>query len=255
LGKPVLLIVEDSADVREYISGNLSEAYRILEATDGEDGWNTSIGQMPDIIVSDVMMPKMDGFELCHRLKTDERTSHIPVILLTAKASSQDKIEGFETGADDYIMKPFEPAELEARLRNLVDQRERLHEHFRKHGLVEIEQEKITPLDQRFLQKFFAIITEHMSDASFGVEILANLMAVSRSSLLKKVEALIGEPPNAVIKRIRLNKAAQLIKGGFGNISEVALEVGFNNPSYFTESFRKQFGVNPSEYHRDASKQ
>lgn len=254
LGKRVLLIVEDNADVREYISRNLSETYRILEATDGEDGWNTSIEQMPDIIVSDVMMPKMDGFELCHRLKTDERTSHIPVILLTAKASSQDKIEGFETGADDYIMKPFEPAELEARLRNLVDQRERLHEHFRKHGLVEIEQEKITPLDQRFLRKFFAIITEHMSDASFGVEILANLMAVSRSSLLKKVEALIGEPPNAVIKRTRLNKAAELIKGGFGNISEVALEVGFNNPSYFTESFRKQFGVNPSEYHRVASK-
>jgi signal transduction histidine kinase/ligand-binding sensor domain-containing protein/DNA-binding response OmpR family regulator len=251
--KPVLLIVEDNADVREYISKNLCAGYRILEATDGEDGWNKSSEEMPDIIVSDVMMPRMDGFELCTRLKTDERTSHIPVILLTAKASSQDKIEGFETGADDYIMKPFEPAELEARLRNLIDQRERLHEHFRKHGLVEIEQERITPLDQRFLQKLFTVIGEHMSDASFGVETLANLMAASRSTLLKKVEALIGEPPNAVIRRTRLNKAARLIEGGFGNISEVALEVGFNNPSYFAESFRRQFGMNPSEYHRNPS--
>jgi len=253
-GLPVVLVVEDNADVREYIRGNLNDACRILEAADGEEGWNRSIEETPDIIVSDVMMPKMDGFELCKKLKTDERTSHIPVILLTAKATSQDKIEGFETGADDYIMKPFEPAELKARLRNLIGQRERLHEHFRKHGLVEIEQEKITPIDQRFLRRLFAIITEHMADASFGVETLSYLMAVSRSSLFKKVEALIGEPPNAVIRRTRLNKAATLLEGRMGNISEIALEVGFSNPSYFTKCFRRQFGMNPSEYHVGTAK-
>ncbi len=253
--KPVLLVVEDNADVREYICRNVNKTYRILEAIDGEDGWSTSTEQMPDIIVSDVMMPKMDGFELCRRLKSDDRTSHIPVILLTAKASSQDKIKGFEIGADDYVMKPFEPAELEARLRNLIDQRERLHDHFRKHGLFEIEVEHITPVDQKFLQRTAAIITEHMSDASFGVEVLAAEMAVSRSLLLKKIEALIGEPPNELIKRTRLNKAAKLLESRFGNISEIALEVGFGNPSYFAECFKKQFGFSPSHYHRNSADQ
>ena len=251
---PLLLIVEDNADVRDYIRTNVQKEYRILEAIDGEDGWNKSIENMPDVIVSDVMMPKMDGFKLCDNLKTDERTSHIPVILLTAKASSRDKIEGFDTGADDYIMKPFEPEELKARIRNLVEQRKRIHEHFRKKGLFEIDEEHITPVDQRFLQRTAAIITEHIADTSFGVEVLAAEMAVSRSLLLKKIEALIGEPPNELIKRTRLNKAAKLIENRFGNMSEIALEVGFRNPSYFAECFKKQFGFSPSQYHHSPAK-
>jgi len=248
--KPLLLIVEDNADVRHYIHNNVKKEYRILEAIDGEDGWQKSIENMPDVIVSDVMMPRMDGFALCEKLKKDERTSHIPVILLTAKASSQDKIEGYQTGADDYIMKPFEPEEVNARIGNLLEQRKRIHEHFRKHGLFEIEGEKITPVDQKFLQNTVAAITEQMSEAGFGVETLAAKMAVSPSVLLKKVEALVGEPPIELIKRTRLNKAAQLIESKFGNISEIALEVGFSNPSYFAECFKKQFGCTPSHYHR-----
>jgi signal transduction histidine kinase/DNA-binding response OmpR family regulator len=251
--KPSLLIVEDNADVRNYIRDNVKKDYRILEAVDGEDGWKKSIEHMPDVIVSDVMMPKMDGFALCEKLKTDERTSHIPVILLTAKASSQDKIEGFATGADDYIMKPFEPEEVNARIRNLIEQRKRIHEHFRKHGLFEIEEKKITPVDRKFLQRAVAVITEHMSDPGFGVETLAAAMAVSTSVLLKKIEALIGEPPIELIKRTRLNRAAQLIESKFGNISEIALEVGFSNPSYFAECFKKQFGLTPSQYHRSSA--
>jgi signal transduction histidine kinase/ligand-binding sensor domain-containing protein/DNA-binding response OmpR family regulator len=254
-GKPLLLIVEDNADVRYYISSNVNKDFRILEAMDGEDGWNKSITHMPDVIVSDVMMPKMDGFKLCDRLKTDERTSHIPVILLTAKASSQDKIEGLDTGADDYIMKPFEPEEVKARIRNLVEQRKRIHEHFRKHGLFEIEEKKITPVDRQFLERTVAAITKHISDVSFGVESLAAEVAVSRSVLLKKIEALVGEPPSELIKRTRLDRAAKLIEEGFGNISEIALEVGFNNPSYFAECFRKQFGLTPSQYHRGSAGQ
>jgi signal transduction histidine kinase/ligand-binding sensor domain-containing protein/DNA-binding response OmpR family regulator len=252
-GKPVLLIVEDNADVRHYIRGNLNKDYGILEAADGDDGWRKAIEQMPDVIVSDVMMPKMDGFRLCDKLKTDERTSHIPVILLTAKALGSDKIEGFQTGADDYIMKPFEQEELKARIGNLIEQRKRIHEHFKKHGLFEIKEEHITPLDQKFLRNTVAIITKHISDASFGVESLASEMAVSRSLLLKKVEALIGEPPHELIKRTRLNKAAKLIESKFGNMSEIALEVGFNNPSYFAECFKKQFGISPSQYHRNSA--
>jgi signal transduction histidine kinase/ligand-binding sensor domain-containing protein/DNA-binding response OmpR family regulator len=246
--KQLLLIVEDNSDVRKYIRDNLIKDYRILEAIDGENGWNKSVEQIPDLIVSDVMMPKMDGFQLCNKLKTDERTSHIPVVLLTAKAAKQDKIEGYETGADDYIMKPFEPDELRARIKNLIEQRKRLHEHFQKRGIFELDQTKITSVDKRFLQKAFELITKNVSDSSFTVEAFADNLAVSKSLLRKKIVSLTGEPPVELIKRIRLKKAAELIEENFGNLSEIALEVGFNNPAYFSECFKKQFGVSPSQY-------
>ncbi len=254
-GKALLLIVEDNADVRRYIATNVKKDYRVLEAMDGEDGWHKSVEYLPDVIVSDVMMPRMDGFALCNRLKTDERTSHIPVILLTAKASSRDKIEGLKTGADDYIMKPFEPTEVTARIRNLVEQRRRIHEHFKKHGLYEIEDRSITPVDQKFLQNALAAITRHLSDSAFGVESLATELAVSRSVLLKKIEALVGEPPSELIKRTRLTTAAKLIESRFGNISEIALEVGFSSPSHFADCFRKQFGASPSQYRHNSTQQ
>jgi YesN/AraC family two-component response regulator len=215
---------------------------------DGEDGWEKSVEQIPDLIVSDVMMPKMDGFKLCEKLKTDERTSHIPVILLTAKAAKDDKLAGFETGADEYLMKPFDTDELKARIKNLIEQRKRLQGHFRKQGLIEIDQQKITSVDKMFLQKSFDIITKHLSDASFSVEILAEELAISRSGLQKKIHSLIGETPGDLIRRIRLNKAAELIKQKFGNLSEIALEVGYNNPAHFSEAFKRQFGVAPSQY-------
>jgi len=252
--KPILLIVEDNSDVRNYIKNNLDKEYRMLEAADGEDGWNKSIDQIPDLIVSDVMMPKMDGFKLCEKLKTDERTSHIPVILLTAKAAKQDKIEGFETGADDYIMKPFEPDELRARIKNLIEQRKRIHEHFRKHGLFEIEEKNITPVDRIFLQKVLDNINQRISDSSLSVESLVENLALSRSVLQRKILSLVGETPGELIRRIRLKKAASLIEQNFGNISEIALEVGFNNPAYFSEAFKKQFGLSPSQYQHKINK-
>jgi signal transduction histidine kinase/ligand-binding sensor domain-containing protein/DNA-binding response OmpR family regulator len=249
--KQLLLIVEDNSDVRNYIKDNLIKDYRILEAIDGEDGWNKSIEQTPDLIVIDVMMPKMDGFQLCKKLKTDERTSHIPVILLTAKAAKEDKLEGYETGADAYMMKPFEPDELRARIRNLIEQRKRLHEHFQKQGVFELNQTKITSVDKKFLQKAFDRITDHISDSSFSVELLVEGLAISRSVLHRKILSLTGETPGELIRRIRLNKAADLIKQKFGNLSEIALEVGFNNPAYFSESFKKQFGVAPSQFQQN----
>ena len=244
----LLLIVEDNSDVRNYIRNNLEQEYRILEAVDGEDGWNKSVDHIPDLIISDVMMPKIDGFELCKKLKTEERTSHIPIILLTAKATSQDKIEGFETGADEYIMKPFETDELRVRIKNLIEQRKRIHEHFRKHGLVELDESKITDIDKKFLQKVLDAVNENISCTSFNVESLAERLSVHRSVLHKKIVSLTGEPPVEFIRIIRLKKAAELIEKKFGNLSEIALEVGFNNPAYFSECFKKQFGISPSQY-------
>ena len=248
--KPTLLIVEDNTDVRKYISMILGNEYRIFEAKDGEEGLEKSFEHIPDLIISDIMMPKLDGFKMCSSLKTDSRTSHIPIIMLTAKATMNDKINGLEIGADDYIMKPFEAAELIARIKNLLEQRKRLHEHFRKYGLLEIEEKNITPVDQQFLQNAVALINQHISESEFGVEKLADNMAVSRSLLFKKVNALIGESPSEFIKRTRLNKAVKLIEKNHGNISEIALEVGFSNPSYFAECFKKQFGIAPSQYHQ-----
>ena len=248
---PLVLIVEDNADVRYYIKENLRAEYRVIEAVDGEDGWAKSVDSLsggPDLIISDIMMPKMDGFKLCEKLKTDERTSHIPVILLTAKAAKEDKLEGYETGADDYIMKPFEPDELRARIKNLIEQRKRLQEYFRNKGIAGLDNQKITSFDKRFLQKLFEVIRNNISDPSFGIEILLEQLAISRSVLQRKVLSLTGESPVELIRRVRLNRAAELINQKFGNISEIALEVGFSNPAYFSDCFKKQFGVAPSQY-------
>lgn len=250
---PSLLIVEDNSDVRTYITKILGKNYNICEATDGENGFDKSIDKIPDLIISDIMMPKLDGFKLCNRLKNDARTSHIPIIMLTAKATLDDKLNGLEFGADDYIMKPFEASELKTRIKNLLEQRKRLHEHYYKNGFVNFDYDKITSQDQMFLKKLSSTIIENISDSSFSVELLAESLAVSKSLLLKKTEALTGESPIELIKRIRLTKAAKLIENNFGNVTQVGLEVGFNNPSYFAECFKKQFGVAPSQYSKTKS--
>ena len=246
--KQLLLIVEDNIDVREYIINHLEDGYRIVDAADGAAGLQEALKHIPDLIISDVMMPKMDGFELCEKLKTDERTSHIPVILLTAKATDKDKIVGYETGADDYIMKPFDSGVLKVRIKNLIDQRRKLQEHFRKEGLLEIEDKEITSTDKKFLKNVIQTISKHLSDTSFGVEILADEVSMSRRNLERKLTSLTGESPVEIIKRIRLTRASKLILQKSGNISEIALEVGFSNPAYFSKCFREQFGITPFEY-------
>jgi signal transduction histidine kinase/DNA-binding response OmpR family regulator len=247
--KPSLLIVEDNSDVRKYISSILENHYHIIEAKDGEEGLDRSFNHIPDLIISDIMMPKMDGFQLCNKLKTDSRTSHIPVIMLTAKATINDKINGLEIGADDYLIKPFEAEELKARIKNLLEQRKRLHEHFCKYGLVEIEEQNMTSLDQKFIQKSIEVINNNLSDTNLSVEFLSSHLSTSKSVLNKKLSALTGDTPAEFIKRLRLSKAAKLIEHSTGNISEIALEVGFSNPAYFAECFKKQFGISPSQYH------
>jgi len=245
---PILLIVEDNLDVIRYIKSLLLKNYNVYTALNGKEGLDKALELIPDIVISDVMMPEINGLILCEKLKTNERTSHIPIILLTAKATMNDKLNGLEIGADDYIMKPFEPGELKARIKNLIEQRNRIHEYFRRKGIVELNQVKITSIDKKLLQKTFEIINDNISNPSFSVETLAENLTLSRYVLYKKIVSLIGESPVELIKRVRLLKAAGLIENKFGNLSEIALEVGFNNPAYFSECFKKQFGVPPSQY-------
>ena len=251
--KPTVLIVEDNNELRMYLNDILKPCYIIKQASNGEEGLSISFEQIPDLIITDIMMPKMDGIEFCSALKTDWRTSHIPVILLTAKYTLKDKVEGLEIGADAYITKPFEDEELITRIKNLLNQRKRVHEHFHKHGLFELEETNVTSFDQLFLSKVVDVITQHISDSDFSVENLAKNLAMSRSLLHKKLIALIGKTPGDLIRKVRLDRALILIEQKAASITEIAYDVGFSNPSYFAECFRNQFGCNPSDYHKYSS--
>ena len=248
--RPLLLIAEDNPDLRRFIAESMQDNFRIISAENGAAGLTLAIDQIPDLVISDVMMPEMDGFELCRRLKMDEHTSHIPVILLTAKAGQQHKLEGLETGADAYLTKPFDEQELHIRARNLVEQRRILRERYARPGQVvrlQPESVAVTSADERFLQKVSAAIEANMDNEFFSVEDLASAVAFSRSQLHRKVKALTGESPSDLIRSFRLTRAKELLEKGAGNVSEVAMEVGYSSLSYFTRSFKQAFGVLPSE--------
>jgi signal transduction histidine kinase/ligand-binding sensor domain-containing protein/DNA-binding response OmpR family regulator len=247
-GKPLVLIVEDNTDLRRFICEILRPNYLLLEAADGVEGLARAQAKVPDLIVSDVMMPRMDGFQLCEKLKTDEITSHIPVILLTARANRESKLAGLETGADDYLIKPFDAEELRVRIKNLITQRRQLRARFSQKLLIEPHEMAVTSADERFLQRALNLIEEKMADPDFNVEEFSRRIGLSRSQLHRKLDALTGQSATEFIRLIRLKRAASLIKQGYGNISEIAFEVGFNHLSYFTQCFRKEFGVNPKDY-------
>jgi len=253
--KPLLMIVEDNSDLRTYIRGYLSNDYKIAEAIDGQMGLEKAIEKIPDLVISDVMMPKMDGYQLCKNLKADERTSHIPIILLTARASRESKIQGLETGADDFVTKPFDADELLIRIKNLIDLRRKLNERFIKNAtkvgfleLMELSESDINSMDLKFMKKAVNIVQQHMSDAEFNVKAFGSLMNMSRMQIHRKLIALTGQPANIFIRTLRMNKASILLANKSGNITEVAYDVGFNNLSYFAKCFREQFGISPSEF-------
>ena len=248
--KPLLLLVEDNADMRKYIRGIIEGPYLLAESDNGSQGLEFAIGHIPDMVISDVMMPGMDGYELCRQLKNDYRTSHIPVILLTAKASVEDRLEGLQTGADDFLIKPFEPMELLARIKNLIQQRQALRERYRR----EFEHVRLKPeasmdaLEIEFMEKARKVVGENISNPDFHISDFSGLMNMSRVQLHRKLIALFNLSATAFIRTYRLNEAARLFNSRLGNVAEVAYEVGFNNLSYFSKCFQKQFGVNPSEY-------
>ena len=245
---PIILIVEDNEDFRKYIRQQLFQVFNIQEAVNGADGFEKAIQTIPDLIVSDVMMPKMDGFQLCHQLKTDERTSHIPVILLTARASEQSKVDGLETGADDYLTKPFNVKELHVRIKNLIEQRKRLRERFSKEVVFQPKEIAVTSADEKFLNKVEEVFEKHIADPDFDTQAMAWQVGMSRMQLHRKLSALTNHAPREFIRIMRLRRAAQLLDQKAGNVTEIAYEVGFNSIPHFAKRFRELFGKSPSEY-------
>lgn len=252
---PLILIIEDNADLRSYVRDHFDESYHVIEASDGVEGFEKAIENVPDLIISDVMMPKMDGYELCKKLKTNEPTSHIPVILLTARASKESKIEGLETGADDFIIKPFDSEELLVRVRNIFEQRKKLskllEERLQKGKLTNqyiLEDSSITSMDEQFLKKVFETVNEYYSDPEFNVETFSQKMAISRVHLHRKLKALIDLTVSEFLRTYRLNKAAEKLAHKEASVSEIAYDVGFSTVQYFSKCFLEQFGVSPSAY-------
>ena len=211
-------------------------------------GLKKSLDKFPDLIISDVMMPVMDGFELCRKLKSDERTSHIPVILLTAKADIDSKVEGLEFGADDYVTKPFDVKELHARAKNLIEQRKILREKFSR--MIEVQPGEIaaSSMDEQFFRRLLDVFEDHVAQSDFSTEDFAREVGMSRTNLHLKLKALTNQPTHEFLRTLRLKRAAQLLKKSAGNVTEIAYAVGFNNPSYFSKIFRRQFGQTPSEF-------
>ncbi|MCB0274956.1 MAG: response regulator [Calditrichaeota bacterium] len=251
MDQPRILIVEDHDEVRHYIRNHLKGHFAIYEAEDGEKGVNLALEQIPDLIISDVMMPGLDGFQICEKLKGDHKTSHIPIILLTARAGEESKLTGLETGADDYLVKPFNPRELRTRVRNLIEQRRYLRERFRKEGWLVPEDLPVTSVEQTFLKKLRTVLDQHLTDENFGIEVLCEELAMSQRQVQRKIRATTGESPTDLIRSARLERARYLLEQQTGTVSEIAFEVGFNNLSYFSRCFRQRFGVTPSQFTKD----
>ncbi len=245
--QPILLIIEDNPDVITYIKTCLEEEYTIEMATNGQEGIDKALELVPDIIISDVMMPEKDGYEVCAALKTDERTSHIPIVLLTAKATTEDKIAGLTQGADAYLTKPFNKEELLVRLEKLISLRKHLQERYSHFNFEKNNKESVPSKEALFLSKIHELVEGNISDDSFGIPQLCRGLGMSRSQIYRKLIALTGKSTSHYINYIRLHKAQELLKSSDLNVSEVAYDVGFTDPSYFTRLFTKEFGYPPSE--------
>jgi signal transduction histidine kinase/ligand-binding sensor domain-containing protein/DNA-binding response OmpR family regulator len=247
---PLLLLVDDNEDFCDFITGLFVDDYRIETANDGEEGIAVVLDQLPDIILCDVMMPKMDGYEFCRIIKNDIRTSHIPIILLTAKSSEENRYSGIEAGADDYISKPFNIDMLKLKIAKIIEKQKKLQNHFKKIITVSPSDVEITSMDELFVQKSIAIVEKNMHNPNFLVEDLCKEMGMSRVYFYKKILALTNKTPSEFIRFIRLKRAADLLEKSQKFINEIAFEVGFNDPKYFRKYFKNEFGITPNEYKR-----
>lgn len=248
---PVILLIEDNIDLRSYVSHKLIDYYNVEEAADGLEGWNKAQSLQPDIIISDIMMPKMDGIELTDKLRNEFKTSHIPIILLTAKSSVESMIEGLRYGADAYITKPFSMDLLVARITNLLQQRKHLIEKFTNQvKIIELSPEEIivTSKDEQFLKDVIKIIEENMADPEFNVEMIATKTGLGRTTFFKKLKGLTGMAPVEFMKEMRVKRGHQLLETGNFTVSEIAYQVGFNDAGYFSKCFKEKYNQPPTEF-------
>jgi len=246
--KPKLLIADDNDDLRFYLKDNLQKRYNVYEAADGEEALAIIQKIIPDLIISDIMMPGIDGIELCRRVKTNKNIRHIPVILLTGLSTEQEQFESLETGADDCILKPFNFQILEVKISNLISNRRSLKHAFSNRLIIEPNDIAIVPLDEQFIRKALDLIEKNISKTDYTVEELSRDLGMSRTLLYKKILALTGKPPLEFIRKLRLQRAAQLLQKSQMNVSEITYQVGFNDPKYFRKHFKNEFGVLPSKY-------
>lgn len=245
--RQVILLVEDNREIIDFIESNLNDVYTIKKTVNGKAALEVLRTEVVDLIVSDVMMPVMDGFELCSIIKSDVELSHLPCILLTAKNTLQAKLEGLELGADVYIEKPFSPKHLKMQIASLLANRHKLKEYFVNSPLAHLKTIAHTKSDEHFLEEVNQVIVEHIQDADLDVDRLAKYMNMSRPTFYRKISAISDLTPNDLINLTRLKKAAELMTEG-QNINEVAETVGYNSAKVFSKNFEKQFGMMPSEY-------
>lgn len=248
---PVLLIVDDHPDIRAFIKNSFQDSYQIIEASNGSLGVKTALAMIPDIIISDVMMPELSGTQLCKQLKQDERTCHIPIVLLSAKDDVESNFHGIEVGADDYIAKPFSYKLLKSKLQSLIESRAKLRARYSKEIVLKPTEISINSADERFIEKVKEVLDAHLADDSFTVEKFSESMTMSRMQLHRKLKALTGLTTSEFLRTERLKVAAVLLKDPSLNINEIGYQVGFSSPSYFTKCFKEVYGMLPSEYQKN----
>lgn len=249
---PQVLIIEDNRDLRRFMRLQLDDTFRITEASSGDRGIEKALQLMPDLIISDVMMPGKDGFEVCRALKNDLRTAHIPIILLTARTAREDKLTGLETGADDYLSKPFDSYELKVRVTNLIHQRQQLRERFPALTTVKPAEVVTNSIDQTFLERALQFIENNMADPDYIIDKLAADLAMSRANLNRKLRALTGMSSNQFMQAMRLERAKDLLRKQAGTVAEIAYMTGFNNPAYFSKCFKDAYGQTPGNFAKEA---
>ncbi|MBX2927807.1 MAG: response regulator [Saprospiraceae bacterium] len=252
-GEPLVLIIEDNKDLRAYIREALSDHYQVAEAADGIEGLKKAMAWIPDIVISDLMIPGKDGISVCEELKSNQLTAHIPVILLTGKNTLDSKIEGLHAGADDYLVKPFYTEELLARMANLIENRRLVQAKFST-SMPHTEamagkaaEDSFSKADREFLQQLNALLEDHLEEEGLTIEDVAGRLYVSRVQLHRKLKALTGQPANEFIRNYRLDRALDMLKKQEGNVSQIAVRTGFKSQKYFSVRFKERFGISPSE--------
>jgi DNA-binding response OmpR family regulator len=248
--QPTVLLIEDNTELRSFIKTCIDHTWQVIEASNGEEGVQKALDILPDLVISDVMMPIKDGYMVCDDLKNNELTSHIPIILLTAKSSMDAKLKGLRTGADDYLTKPFNSEELRARMDNLVTIRRQLRQRYYQSSMTnntsEVEDD-LTPPDREFLRRLILVLDQHLQDETLGIEELAQKMFISRVQLHRKLKAITDQNATDFVRDYRLNRAMSMLRNREGMVFEVASQVGFTSEKYFSRVFKDKFGIPPSQ--------